>query len=136
MIFFLLKNGLVTTQTHKTYISPMRATVSHLDYILFYRKNICYNCLKIHVLEDLKINVSDHLPVCYVINHSVDKVTTSNSISIQVNLKVQWVKVDIEVYTAIVEESISDINTDVDNIYGPPGFDCWISFTLVCSCMY
>ena len=34
------------------------------------------------------------------------------------NPRDQCEKVDSEVYTAAIEESISDINTDVDNLYG------------------
>ena len=32
--------------------------------------------------------------------------------------KVQWAKVDTEIYTAAVEKSISDIDTDIDNLCG------------------
>ena len=72
-------------------------------------------CLKIK----FKINVSDHLPVCCIIDFSLDKVTTSANIDKQVNPRVQWAKVDTEVYTAAIEESISSIHTDffVDNRY-------------------
>ena len=60
----------------------------------------------------LKINVSDHLPVCCFIDFSLDKVTTSANIDKQVNPRVQWAKVDTEVYTAAIEESISSIHTE------------------------
>ena len=113
---FLLENDLVTTQTHKTYIAPTGATVSTLDYI-FYPKTFGENVKTLHALEDLKVNVSDHLPVCCIINFSLDKATSTN-IHKQVKPRVQWAKVDTEVYTAAIEESIPSINTDVDNLYG------------------
>ena len=73
---FLLENDLVTTQTHKTYIAPTGATVSTLDYI-FYQKTFGENVKTLHVLEDLKVNVSDHLPVCCIINFALDKATSN-----------------------------------------------------------
>ena len=87
---FLLENDLVTTQTQKTYIAPTGATVSTLDYI-FYPKTFGENVKTLHVLEDLKVNVSDHLPVCCIINFSLDKATSTN-IHKQVKPRVQWAK--------------------------------------------
>ena len=69
------------------------------------------------MLEDLKVNVSDHLPGCCIIDFSLDKVASAY-IHKQVNTRVQWAKVDTEVYTAAIEDSIPSINTDDDNLYG------------------
>ena len=114
----LLENDLVTTQTHKTLYCP-HWSISFNYGLFFIQRHLMkvlrnYMCWKI-----LRFNVSDHLPVCCMIDFSLDKVTTSANIDKQVNPRVQWAKVDTEVYTAAIEESISSKNTDffADNLY-------------------
>ena len=113
---FLSENDLITTHTQKTYTGPKGTMVSTLDYI-FYPKTLSIRVQKIQVLEKMKINVSDHLPVCCVINCSINRVKKTETCK-QVKQKVQWAKVDTEIYTAAVEKSISDIDTDIDNLCG------------------
>ena len=59
---FMQENDLTTKQTQKTYINPHGMETSTLDYIC-YPQTFNDNIGEMEVLENMKINVSDHLPV-------------------------------------------------------------------------
>ena len=70
---------------------------------------------KTQVLDNLKVNVSDHLPVNCIVKYRVEKIEQKLS-SKQINQNVQWTKVDKETYTSVVEKSMSRIDPDLDNL--------------------
>ena len=115
---FLTEHDLVTIETQKTYINPKGALVSTLDYI-FYPKTFAANVKDLQVLDNLRINVSDHLPVCCNIDTTIEKVRDINACTNgHVKAKVHWSKVDAEKYVEAVEKSISeiDIQSDIDEV--------------------
>ena len=103
------ENDLTTKQTQKTYINP-RGT---LDYI-FYPHTFNDNMGEIEVLENLKINVSDHLPVAYSIRYTMEK-AIPNSTSREITARMKWDKLDKEIYSDIVSESIKSIDVGLNS---------------------
>ena len=112
---FLAEAEMDTKSTTKTFVNP-DGFASTLDYV-FYLKKFSGIIVEIRTLENLLTNVSDHVPVLCKIEFSVDRVRKDRK---QQNLnqprKIQWTKVDHDLYRTKLAKSLCSIDTDVDNI--------------------
>ena len=78
--------------------------MSTLDYI-FHPKTVAANVKDLQILDNLRINASDHFPVCCNIDTTIEKVTDTNaSINSHVKGNVHWSKIDAEKYVEAVEK--------------------------------
>ncbi|MCG7879544.1 MAG: reverse transcriptase family protein [Candidatus Thiodiazotropha taylori] len=111
---FIRENDLTTKQTQKTYINPRGAETSTLDYIL-YPKTFSDCIGEIRVLDNLKANVSDHLPVGCTIRYEMDKAQLSQKTR-EIPVKMKWEKLDKDLYINTIKNSLECIETNYSTL--------------------
>ena len=105
-----------TKQTQKTYINPRGTETSTLDYIL-YSKTFSDAVGEIRVLDNLKVNVSDHLPAACstCIRYKMDKVEL-NQKSREIAVKMKWHKLDNDLYVSSIQNSLKGVESNLSGV--------------------
>ena len=103
---FLSDHCLTTTKTEKTFLHPNGIDSTTIDYI-FYPESIADIISPVRRM-DLLENNSDHYPVSCTIRRCLDRAISKSNKSISISQKVNWKKVDHEMYRANLVQLLSD----------------------------
>ena len=103
---FLSDHCLTTTKTEKTFLHPNGIDSTTIDYI-FYPESIADVISPVRRM-DLLENNSDHYPVSCTIRRGLDRAISKSNKSIAISQKVNWKKIDHEMYRANLVQLLSD----------------------------
>ena len=110
-------HDLQVTSLGSTFIHPNGKDCSEIDYFLY--RNSVHNCVtKVYKNNEMHSNVSDHYPISCTLRIDMQNSQTVTSKSDKLPSKVPWKKVDKDMYSTKVTESVQIMNMKLNTHAG------------------
>ena len=114
---FIQDQHFITVSYGPTFIHPNGRDSSEIDHFL-YRKTDTMTVVQKRKLDNLPSNVSDHYPIlCTIQISSGINTTSTEDTQNKTTQRINWNKVDLDLYSALVEQGISCLVPSFDSVY-------------------
>ncbi|MEW8548177.1 MAG: endonuclease/exonuclease/phosphatase family protein, partial [Candidatus Thiodiazotropha sp.] len=102
---FVKECSFVSVETELTYVNPNGVEVSTIDHII-YDSRLAGKVISVARLDCVITNVSDHYPVMCRLSCVLNYVESTDSKSMSKSSKINWAKVDKDLYKVLLAEKL------------------------------
>jgi hypothetical protein len=118
---FIKEFNLDFCPTDPTFIHPNGHDCSTIDYFL-YSECLADKTSKTTRIDGIASNVSDHYPISLALSVGLDTLVSAHTTG-NPRLRVNWTKVDLDLYQAMVSDSVTVLETNLKQNSAPKAVD-------------